>query len=119
MAFKLTLGDVIEFPVKGFVRDGAGSVPISFTACAKRIPVELYRDVLRDGADITKRDVLADNLTDWRGQRLVRDDQGEYAAYSVAALDMLLSVVGMDTLISQAYFDALQISDTAAGRAKN
>ena len=119
MAFKLTIGDVIEFPVKGSVKDGAGTVAFSFTLSARRLHTAAFREAFGPESQVLSRDFLLANVTDWRGQRLVLDDDGNPAAFSTEALDCLLGVVGMETLCVNAYRDALVASHTPAGRAGN
>jgi len=121
MAFKLTVADVLEFQVKGSVRSADALVPFSFHMQADRIDAAEYRNVFADGSEIITRDFLQEHVKGWRGQRLVVDDAtGQPADYSPDALDALLvGVVGMEATVLAAYVQALQIGDTAAGRAKN
>lgn len=119
MAYKLTVGDVVEVPVKGALKDGARDVPFSFTIAAKRIPIAEYRSALGEGSDLTVREFLQAYVTGWRDQRLVVDDDGQPAPFGPEAFECLLSLVGMEQTILGAYLRALQVSDTSAGRGKN
>lgn len=119
MAFKLNIGDVIEFSVKGSVNDGARSIPFNFALQGRRLQTAEYRDVLKPDSDVLIREFLAENLTGWRGQRLVLDDADAPAAYSAEALACLLGVVGMEQTLFQGYLKALHVSETPAGRAGN
>lgn len=119
MAYKLTIGDVIEVAVKGSVQDGADKVSFAFTLRAKRLNTAQFREAFGPESQVLSRDFLLANVSGWRGQRLVLDDEGQPAAFSPEALDCLLSVVGMETICVNAYRDALIASHTPAGRAGN
>lgn len=119
MAFKLVIGDVLDVAVKGSVKDGAATVPFSFTLQMKRLPVEQYREAIKPENDMLVREFLVDNVQGWRGQRLVLDDDEQPAGYSPEAFACLLTLVGMEQTCVTAYLQALQVSDTAAGRRGN
>jgi len=119
MAYKLTISDVIQFPVKGSVKDGALDVSFNFTMSALRLNTAAFRDAFGPDSKVLARDFLLANVSDWRGQRLVLDDDGQPATFSPEALDCLLSVVGMEALCVNAYREALIASHTPAGRAGN
>jgi hypothetical protein len=118
MALKLTIGEFIDVPVKGSVKDGGRDISFAFTLQARRIPIEAYREALGEGSDLTVREFLAGHLTGWRDQRLVVDDTEQPAPFSADALGMLLSVVGMEQTVLGAYLRALQVSDSGAERGK-
>ncbi len=119
MGFKLTIGDVIDVPVKGSVKDGSGAVTFNFTLQARRLPLAEYREVLKPESEVLVRDFLVDNVRGWRGQRLVVDDSDAPASYSPEAFGCLIGIVGMEQTCFQAYLKALQVSETPAGRAGN
>ena len=119
MAFKLTIADIVEVPVKLTINDGNRSVMHGFSLRAKRMDQQALREVLQDGTRLT-RDVLQDQLVGWSGQRLVVDaDSGEPAPFSTEALDCLLSLPGAESIVLGAYLTALMAADGSAGRGKN
>lgn len=119
MGFKLTIGEFLDVPVKGTLKDGGRDAPFQFTLQARRIGLEAYREALGEGSTVTVREFLTANVTGWSGQRLVVDDTGQPAGFSAEAFELLLGVVGMEQTLLAAYLRSLQISDTSVGRAKN
>ena len=118
MAYKLTISDVVELPVKFTVNDAGKTVAHSFTLSARRMDQQLLRETLQDSSKLT-RDVLHDQVTGWRGQRLVVDDNDAPAEFSTEAFACLLSLAGMESVVLNAYLAALALADTSAGKAKN
>lgn len=119
MAFKLVIGDVLDVPVKGSLKDGSATVAFSFTLQMKRLALEQYRAAIDPDNGVLVRDFLVENVQGWRGQRLVLDEQEQPAEFSPEAFDCLLTLVGMEQTCFGAYMQALQVSDTAAGRRGN
>lgn len=119
MAFKLTIGDVMDVRIKGAVQGDAGSVPFNFTLRMRRIGIAAYRQVIRADSDVLIKDFLAANTVGWAGQRLVLDEADQPAAFSPEAFEALLTVVGMEGVIYQAYDQALTAAATPQGRAAN
>ena len=118
MAYKLTISDVIEFPVKFTVNDAGKTIAHSFTISALRMDQQLLRDTLNDSGKLT-RDVLQEQVTGWRGQRLVVDEHDVPAEFGGDAFACLLSLAGMESVVLNAYLAALALADTSAGKAKN
>jgi hypothetical protein len=120
MGFRLVVSDVIEFPIKVSVNDGPKAVPFSFTLVGRRMGVDEYRTAVGDGATATVREFLVANVTGWKGQRLVIDDDtSQPADFSPEAFSALLGVVGLEGACFGAYLKALAASDTTEGRQKN
>ncbi|MEN9904254.1 MAG: hypothetical protein RLZZ555_819 [Pseudomonadota bacterium] len=118
--FRLVVSNTLGFDVVGRINEeGPRPLDVRFRITADRIDVSEYRDVLAEGSAVTTRDFLAAHLRGWSGQRLVLDEQDQPAEYSVEALDVMLSLVGMERLILGAYLDKLAVSATPEGRAKN
>lgn len=117
--YKLSIGEFIDVPVKGTVKDGGRDIAFSFTLQARRITIEAYRAALGEGSDITVRDFLLEHITGWTGQRLVVDDADQPAAFAPEAFGLLLGLVGMEQTVLAAYLRALQVGETSAGKAKN
>lgn len=118
MAYKLTISDAIELPVKFTVNDAGKTVAHNFTLSARRMDQQLLRDTLNDSGKLT-RDVLHEQVTGWRGQRLVVDEHDAPATFSAEAFACLLSLAGMEAMVLNAYLGALALADTSAGKAKN
>jgi hypothetical protein len=118
MAYKLTISDVVELPVKFTVNDAGKTVSHSFILSAKRMDQKLLRDTLNDSDKLT-REVLQERVVGWRGQRLVVDENDAPADFSAEAFDCLLSLAGMEAVVLNAYLGALALADTSAGKAKN
>lgn len=119
MKYTLTVGDVIDVPVRGSVKDGARTVDFNFTLQMKRLSSKDAREALDPDAGIAMRDVLTANVIGWRGQRLVQDEAGEPATFDAEALDCLLTLAGMEFVCFTAYLKAIQTGETAAGRRGN
>lgn len=119
MAYKLTIGDFVEFPVSGVIPDGSNKVRVSLKLRAKRLDIAQYREALGEGSTASTRDFLTDNIVGWSDQTLVQDEDGKPAAFCAEAFGVLLSLVGIEGEILRTYAETLAFSSTAAGRAKN
>ena len=118
MAYRLTVADVIEFPVKVSVNDAGRTAVHQFHLTATRIPQEEAQEVIKDG-ERPVRELLLEKVTGWRGQKLVVDDDGQPAGFSAEAFGCLLSLAGLPMVLFQEYLKALVVSSTEGGRAKN
>jgi hypothetical protein len=120
MALKLKIGAYIDAPVSIIVRDGARDVPFKFTLILRRLSqeealgmVDSLHKMAQEGstaADSARsaRDLLVDLIHDWRDQRLVLDEDDKAAPYSPEALDVMLQLAGVGTLLLQAVMRAVQ-----------
>jgi len=112
MAFRLVVSDTITVPVSGRLPDAGGRpVPFTFSLIARRLPAGELRAAV-DANDRTVPEFLQSVTRGWSG---VLDDQGAELAYSPAALDALLDIVGMSGLIFAAYIEACGVR----GKEKN
>jgi len=103
MAFTVVVDNVVEFPVKFTLKSGKVVKPFSVTITAKRLAQsEIKAEVQDSERDIA--DFLRDVVTDWADQRLVLDDAGQPAAFSPEALDAMLNVAGVASVMFKAYF---------------
>jgi len=119
MGFRLAISDVIDVSVKLSVTDQGKRQQHAFVLLAKRMDAEPLREALNDGA-LSVRGFLQERIVGWRDQRLVVDeDSGAPAAFSLEALDALLSVAGIEKLALDAYLVAVVAADGVAARAKN
>ncbi len=120
--FQLAIGDRFEYPVHLRVRDKSETKDFRFHLEARRMEAEEARQLISgegDAEGLTIKEFLHQNITNWRGQRLVLDDQGAPADFSVEAFDALLSVSGAAGVIYQGYIVALAASNGAEGARKN
>jgi hypothetical protein len=120
MALKLKIGAYIDAPVSIIVRDGARDVPFKFTLILRRLSqdealgmVDSLQKMAQEGstaADSARsaRDLLVDLIHDWRDQRLVLDEDDKAAPYSPEALDVMLQLAGVGTLLLQSVMRAVQ-----------
>lgn len=116
MAYTLAVANVVELPVKFSVNDGGKTTPFAFHIRANRMAQDEIRRLLKD--EFPLRDLLLDQIVGWRGQRLVLDESGEPAAFSREALDCMMSLVGMEGVLAEAYLRGMGV-EAAAVRAKN
>jgi hypothetical protein len=120
--YQLAIGDRFEYPVHLRVRDKSETKDFRFHLEARRMEAEEARQLISgegDSAGLTVKEFLHQNITNWRGQRLVLDDQGTPAPFGVEAFDALLSVSGAAGVIYQGYIVALAASNGAEGARKN
>ena len=119
MAYKLTIADVIELPIKFTVNDAGKNVPHAFTLSAHRMTQDELRAALNDTA-LPTRDLLHQRVCGWRGQRLVVDDGNNAPAdFNTESFDCLLSLVGMEGIVLSAYLKGVVLADSQAEKAKN
>ena len=123
MGIKLAICTAIETPVHLKIRDAGTVKEYKFYVTGKRLSAEEARDKLTgDGPQMaaTVGEFLTENLTGWRDQRLVVDeDTGAPAPFGPEALAAMLSVAGVAGVIYLAYLRELAASDGAEGRRKN
>ena len=123
MGFKVSIGTDVEVPVHIKVRNGGRLSEFKFHVTGKRLSAEEARDKLSgegDQANVTVSEFLTENLTGWRDQKLVLDDETDAPApFGPEALASMLSVAGVAGVIYLAYLKELAASDGSEGRRKN
>jgi hypothetical protein len=119
MAYTLVIGNALDVRVKGDVKGDRGLVNFNFTLRMNRMDIAQYRAAIKPDSEVLVKDFLASNTLGWEGQRLVLGEDGQPAAYSREAMDVLLSVVGMEQVIFAAYDRTLTAAATPQGRAGN
>jgi hypothetical protein len=120
MAFKLAIGDTIEFPVKLALNDAGKQRNFTFRLQARRLGADEIQQLQRDaGADVPVADFLRDRITGWREQTLVCDEQDHPVPFSADAFDALLGIFGVAGAVFAAYLEAQATSAGLGGRAKN
>lgn len=115
MAYKLAVGDFIEFPLTLEFNDNGVTRKFAFRLVCKRMPESVlsrHTDQMLSAASTIDGRVEATNallqayVTDWRGQTLVLDDQGEPADFSAEAFAVMLGQNGAAVEISRALTEA-------------
>jgi hypothetical protein len=120
MKFKLVIGDRVDVPVKVSINTAAGKAQtFAFTLEARRMDVAEYREALGESSQTTVVEFLQANVTGWRGQRLVLDDDDQPAEWSQEAFGAMLGIVGMEQACFAAYIKALNLAETEAGKRGN
>jgi hypothetical protein len=78
MSLKIAVGNVVQVPVKFTMRDGSVDKLFSFSLTAeRRTPEEVEAQ-----PELSVKDFLLDNVTDWSGQRFVLLENNEPAPFS-------------------------------------
>lgn len=121
--YKLVISDTVEFPVKLSINDAGVTKEFPIRFEAKRVDVDTLRSTIDDHpadklVDLQLR-ICRDNLTGWKDQRLVIDDNNQPAPFSADALECVLGITGAAAVIHTAYINAIVASSGTAGRAKN
>lgn len=117
--YKLIVSDTVEFPVKLSVNDAGVKKDFSLRLAAKRLTQDEVSSTFADSPDLSTADFLRRHVSGWREQRLVVDEGGQAAPFSVEAFEVLLSLFGAAAVIFSAYMEALAQAAGVGGRAKN
>lgn len=107
--FTLAIEDVVEVPVKFTLKSGKVNKPFSLILTARRVS----KDEIETLTDQSIREFFVENITDWSGNRLILDADGNPAPFSKDAFEALLDVAGVWAICWAAY--QLEIG----GKAKN
>lgn len=103
MAVKLAIADTIGVKVEGnTVDESGGDKPFKFVLVCNRLSQEKLRDEIAN-KDATSIDFFKRHALGWRDQRLVTDDAGNPAPFSLEALELLFSISGMAGVCWSAY----------------
>lgn len=99
MSFKISIGNIVQVPVKFTLRDGSVDKLFGFSLTAqRRTPEEIEAQ-----PELSVKDFMLDNVTDWSGQRLVLTENNEPAAFSRDAFDFMLKQPGVLGSVWTAY----------------
>lgn len=99
MSFKIAVGNIVQVPVKFTLREGSVDKLFSFSLTAqRRTPEEIDAQ-----PELTIKEYLLENVTDWLGQRLVLLDNNEPAPFSREAFDFMLKQPGVNDVVWSAY----------------
>ena len=97
--FKIAIGNIVQVPLKFTMRDGSVDKLFQFHLTA----VRRTQEEIEAQPELTIREFLLDNVTDWSGQRLVLLENGEPAAFSRESLDFMLKQPGVLVVAWAAY----------------
>lgn len=90
--------------VKGSTKDAAGQpVPFKFTLTCNRLPASNLKDRINSG-EFDMKEVMKEVTTDWKGQRLIIDQESNQPAeFCPEAFDALLDISGMALVCFNAF----------------
>ena len=97
--YAICIEDIVTVPVKFTMRERAVDKLFSFSLTAKR----RTQEEIEEQPELSVKDFLLDNITDWSGQRLVITDNKEPAAFSREALEYMLKQPGLLGIVWAAY----------------
>lgn len=112
--YVVAVSDMVLVTVEGKLADENGNPkPFKFILVCRRRSANDLKAALDDGS-FRAQDFMKDVTTDWKGQRLVMEEDGQTpAAFCPEALDALLDISGMAMLCFTSYGKA------ASATAKN
>ena len=99
MKFKIAVGNVVQVPVKFTLREGQADKQFNFSLTAQR----KTQEEIEEQPELTIKDFLLDNVSDWSGQRLVLLENNEPAPFSREALDYMLKQPGLLGVVWASY----------------
>jgi hypothetical protein len=103
MALKLAIADVIGVKVEGKTTQDDGSTKdFKFVLVCDRLPHDQVKQHL-DDKEGTTTDFFLKHAKGWKDQKLVLDGDGNPAAFSEEALNVLFTIAGMANTCWQAY----------------
>lgn len=94
--FRIAVDDVVEVPVRFSLRVKNVDKPMSCTLIARRVGDDAY-------AGRSPMDILRENVTGWKEQKLVLDASDNPAEFSSEAFEAMLNVPGLALTIWKAY----------------
>ena len=97
--FKIAIGAVISVPVKFTLREGSVDKLFAFTLTANR----KTQEEIEEKPELSVKDFLLENVTDWVGQRLVLMENNEPAPFTREAFDFMLRQPGVLSVVWSAY----------------
>lgn len=114
MAYKLSIGDCVEYKVTlSVVLPSGETQEHKFKLVGDRIESTALLTEIKQH-ELTTADWIVEHTRGWSGQRLVLDESGQPAAYSPDALRCLLGIHGATKVIFERYLDHLTAKDGAA-----
>lgn len=100
--FKLAISNTVIVPVQGNLADASGKpAPFKFSLVCTRLDADEFKERMTSGA--TAHDVMGEVTTDWKGQRLVLNEDDSPAEFSAEAFAELMKIGSMGILCFNAY----------------
>ena len=100
--YKLTIQNTAQLKVKFTLKDKGIDRLFSFTLDAVRLEQDEISSRLEE-KDKKVKDFMSDLITGWDGQRLVLNQDDTPADFSPEAMDVMLNVPGVASVIFNAY----------------
>lgn len=101
--YSLAISETTIVSVVAVLKNEAGRPnQYKFDLVCLRKGADELKELMESGANL--KDVMRDVTTNWRGQRLVLDEDGKPADFSLEAFDALLDIGGMPTLLFNRYY---------------
>lgn len=98
----LAISNTSEISVKFTLKEGSVNKLFAFSFTAIRLDQDEITERIEEKNKKVK-DFMAEVITGWSGQRMVLEDNGEPAAFSQEALAMMLNVMGVGSILFNAY----------------
>lgn len=123
MAAILKVGNFIEVPIRLEINDAGKPAVFRFKLTAKRLNVPEWQAHFGDDGEHKHqlmRDFLLEHITAWQGQTLVVDsDTNQPADFNRENFELMLSLLGVQGVVFQAYLKEVLKAAAPEGRAKN
>ncbi len=100
--FAISIEDTVTIPVKFTMRERAVDKLFSFTLTGKR----KAQAEIEENPEISVKDYLLENISDWSGQRLVITENKEPAPFSKDAFEFMLNQPNVLGIVWTAYIRA-------------
>ncbi|MFC5551757.1 hypothetical protein [Massilia aerilata] len=102
--FTTVISPTVLVPVQGSIKDANGKpVPFKFSLTCSRLEAEDLKQRI-NGGGFDMKEVLKEVTSDWKGQRLVNDEEtGQPAEFCPEAFDALLDIGGMALVCFNAF----------------
>lgn len=97
--YAVSIEDTVTVPVKFTMRERSVDKLFSFSLTAKR----KTQDEIEEQPELSVKDFLLDNISDWSHQRLVVLENKEAAPFTRDALEFMLKQPGLLGIIWTAY----------------
>lgn len=102
MSYQLAVGNTVEVPVRFALKDAGQEKSFKFTLLCERMPADEITKAMQN-KETPIKEVMADVVKGWEGQKLVLDGEGKPAAFSSEAFDCLMAVPGVPIVVLNAY----------------
>jgi hypothetical protein len=97
--FAISIEDTVTVPVKFTMRERAVDKLFSFSLTGQR----KTQDEIEEQPELSVKDFLLENISDWSGQRLVVLENKEPAPFSKDAFEFMLKQPGLLGIVWAAY----------------